>query len=88
MKKAYGPYALGAQPAQVESLLRGGLTLIRHLDEHGKPCGDSVLPTSEVPSSYLLQQARPCPTIGACHADAWRPDRGTGLSFICGRCHP
>lgn len=83
-----GPYGNGAAPLQVDSLRAAGLTLVRHLDAHGKPCGDAVIPVDELPRICVTSQPRPARPCGACHSNRWRLDRGTMTSFICGRCHP
>ncbi len=82
-----GQWANGARPLETDSLLAAGLTLVRHLDAHGKPCGDTVLASEDVPPEWLAVQEKPTRPCGACRSDLWRLDRVTGLSWLCGRCH-
>jgi ribosomal protein S27AE len=86
--RATGEYGNGTATLQGDALAAAGLTLVRHLDGHGKVVGETVIPTDEVPEAWTAQHATPTRRCGACHTTAWRLDRGTGQSWICGRCHP
>jgi hypothetical protein len=83
-----GPHANGATPLDTRALAASGLTLMRHLDGHGKVVGETVIPSDEVSEVWTAQHAMPQRRCGACHTTAWRTDRGTGQGWICGRCFP
>lgn len=86
--RATGPFGNGAAPLETDSLAAAGLTLVAHLNAHGKTESQTVIPTDEVPQSWLLPQPRPDRPHLACGRSEWRLDRGTSSSWICGRCHP
>ncbi len=86
--KGSGPWANHSSPLDLVALARVGLLVVRDYDSEGKLCAETVVPREDVPASWIAPQDKPTRPCGACHVDAWRPDRGTGLSFICGRCHP
>jgi hypothetical protein len=86
--RATGEYGNGTATLQTDALAAAGLTLVRHLDGHGKVAAETVIPTDEVSEVWTAQHAMPLRPCGACHSNLWRPDRGTGQGWICGRCHP
>lgn len=87
--RANGPYANGAAALDTLALAAAGLTLVRHLDVvAGKVIGETVIPTDEIDPTWMPQLQRPPRPCGACHQDAWRLDRGTMTTYICGECHP
>lgn len=83
-----GKWGNGAKPLDIPLLASHGLTVVAHLSEQGKVIGETVLATEDVPPEWLAPEAKPTRKCGACMNDLWRPDRGTGLSWVCGRCHP
>lgn len=70
------------------ALARSGLVLVRHLDDNGHAIGDSVVSMTDVPEVCLATQPHPTSPCGACHTNLWRLDRGTGTTWVCGRCFP
>lgn len=85
--KGSGPYANHATPLELDTLARYGLILVSGLDANGKVVSETVIPIDDCPPELLAPHARPERACGACHQDAWRPDRGTGQGWVCGRCH-
>jgi hypothetical protein len=83
-----GPYGNGAAPLETDSLTAAGLTLVVGLTAAGKHESHTVIPTDEVPPSWLSAPPRPTTAHLTCKQDAWRLDRGTGTSWVCSRCHP
>lgn len=87
-RPASGHYGNGAQPLDLIALAGAGLLVVRDFDEHGKVASETVIPTEDVPLSWLAPHELPRRKCGACGSNEWRRDRATGQGYVCARCFP
>jgi hypothetical protein len=86
--RATGPFGNHSTPLDLLALAGVGLLVVRDIGPDGRCISETVVPVEDVPESWYAQYQHPMRPCFACGTDAWRPDRGTGQGWVCGRCHP